>query len=114
MFREKPVFTRKSFTITPALIATLTRLFGAKVSAINTFNSAGFSDATGSNIRAEFNNIETLLGSTALGTRSLDAAGLKQTNFRAGNGVSVTTNNWGEMPYWAIGFNQYGKKIPFY
>ena len=96
------------------LATAFTRLFGAKVSQVNTFNSAGFSDAAGSNIRAEFNNIETLLGSSALGTRSLDAAGLKQTNFRAGNGVSVTTNNWGEMPYWALGFNQYGKKIALY
>ena len=28
--------------------------------------------------------------------------------------MNVASNNWGEMPYWALGFNQYGQKISLY
>lgn len=56
------------------LATAFTRLFGASVGSVNTFNSAGFSDAAASNIQSEFNKIETLLGTSALGTGSFDAA----------------------------------------
>jgi hypothetical protein len=85
------------------LATVFTRLFGAKVQSVSTYNSAGFSDAAGTNVKSEFDKVVSLLGIDALGTGSFEAAGNKQTNFRAGNGLSVTTNNWGEMPYWALG-----------
>jgi hypothetical protein len=93
------------------LATAFTRLFGANVQDVNTFNSAGFSDAAGENIQTEYDKLVGLLDIGARGTGGFEAAGDKQTNFRAGNGVSVTTNNWGEMPYWAAGFNQYGAKV---
>ena len=96
------------------LATAFTRLFGKNAQEVNTFNSAGFSDAAGDNVKSEFDKVETLLGTAALGMGSFEAAGNKQTNYRAGNGVSVTTNNWGEMPYWALGFNQYGDKVALY
>jgi len=85
------------------LATAFTRLFGANVKEVDTFNSAGFSDAAGVNVNTEFNKLVSLLGIDARGTGSFESAGAKQTNFRAGNGVSVTTNNWGELPYWAMG-----------
>ena len=96
------------------LATAFTRLFGKNVAEVTTFNSAGFSDAAEANIRDEFRKIENLLGTAAQGAGSFESAGLKQTNFKAGNGVSVTTNDWGEVPYWALGFNQYGKKVALY
>ena len=93
------------------LATAFTRLFGANVSEVSTYNSAGFSDLAGENIKTEFDKLVSLLGIGALGTGSFESAGAKQTNYRAGNGVNVTTNNWGEMPYWALGFNQYGEKV---
>ena len=88
-----------------------TRLFGANVKEVDTFNSAGFSDAAGVNANTEFNKLVSLLGLEALGSGGFGAVGAKQTNFMAGNGVSVTTTKWGEKPYWALGFNQYGQKV---
>jgi hypothetical protein len=85
------------------LATAFTRLFGANVGQVNTFNSAGFSDAAGTNIKAEFDKLESLLGTSAMGTGSFEAAGTKQTNYRAGNGVNLATNNWGEMPVLGTG-----------
>ncbi|MGY0195974.1 type I secretion C-terminal target domain-containing protein [Leptothrix sp. BB-4] len=96
------------------LATAFTRLFGAGVGEVNTFNSAGFSDLMGNNIQSEFKRIETILGIGALGMGSFDAAGVKQTNYRAESGQNFTTNSWGEVPYWAIGFNQYGRKVALY
>ena len=58
------------------LATAFTRLFGANVKEVNTFNSAGFSDAAASNIKAEFDKLESLLGTAAKGTGSFENAGL--------------------------------------
>ncbi len=65
-----------------------TRLFGASTLEVNTFNSAGSSDAATGNIQSEFSKIETLLGTSALGRGSFGMAGVKQTSGRAGNAAN--------------------------
>ena len=74
------------------LSTVFTRLFGANVQAVNTFNSAGFSNVMSINTQGELLNIAKMIG-TSRGLGSLDAVSPLQTNYYAGNGWELTTNH---------------------
>ena len=95
------------------LATAFTRLFGANVQSVNTFNSAGFSNVAAINIESIYNQISQLVG-TNLGRASFDAVAPLQTNYYAANGMSVTTNSWGDFTFSAPGFNQYGQRVALY
>ena len=92
------------------LATAFTRLFGnqAGVQSVNTFNSAGFSNAAAINISNSYNQIAGLLGLSG----SFPAVAPIQTNYYGQNGVNVTTNSLGDarLP----GFNQYGSRIALF
>ena len=75
------------------LATAFTRLFGANVQSVSTFNSAGFSDAAAANVKSEFDKLVGILGIDAMGTGSFDAAGNKQTNYRAGSKSSASNDH---------------------
>jgi hypothetical protein len=89
------------------LATAFTRLFGshAGVQSVNTFNSAGFANASAFNTETEFNKVATLLGLTG----SFAAVGAIQTNYFAQNGISFTTNSLADMRL--PGFSQYGRRV---
>ncbi|MES2831504.1 MAG: calcium-binding protein [Pseudomonadota bacterium] len=97
------------------LATAFTRLFGnsAGVQAVNTFNSAGFSNLMTSNTDGEFANLASLIGASN-GLASWNAVGEKQTNYYAQNGISVTTNSWADFHFLAPGFNQFGTRTALY
>jgi hypothetical protein len=94
------------------LCTAFVRLFGKAwdMQSINTFNSAGFSNAAYLNIISEYNNISTMLtGNMGMPFAQIDTI---QNNYLAGNGLSVTTNNLAGM--WLPGFMQYGTRQEIY
>jgi len=95
------------------LATAFTRLFGANVQSVNTFNSAGFSNVAAINIEGIYNQIAQLVG-TNLGRGSFGAVAPLQTNYYAANGLSVTTNSWADFTFLAPGFNQYGQRVALY
>jgi Ca2+-binding RTX toxin-like protein len=86
------------------LASSFVRLFGSQwpVQTINTFNSAGFSRVSATNIESGFNQIAQLIG-TNLGPGNFLTP---QNNYFALNGINVTTNTWDP-----VGFQQYGTRI---
>jgi trimeric autotransporter adhesin len=90
------------------LSTVFTRLFGADVQAVNTFNSAGFSNVMSTNIQGELLNVANMIGASR-GRGSLDAVSPIQTNFYAENGIEVTTNSLADIRL--PGFSQYGRRI---
>lgn len=95
------------------LATAFTRLFGANVQSVSTFNSAGFSNVAALNTQNSFDQIAQLIGAH-LGRGSFGAVESLQTNYYAKNGWSVTTNNWGEVGFLVPGFNQYGARVGLY
>ena len=94
------------------LATAFTRLFGANVQSVNTFNSAGFNNLAASSIASAYNQITQLIGATALGPNSFEAVGALQTNFYGQNGTNFTTNSLADMRL--PGFNQYGARTALY
>jgi Ca2+-binding RTX toxin-like protein len=94
------------------LATTFTRLFGNRfgVQAVNTFNSAGFSNVAAISIGTSFDQIAQLLGLTG----SFSEVAAKQNNYYAQNGIKVTTNSWADFNFLAPGFNQYGGRTALY
>jgi Ca2+-binding RTX toxin-like protein len=80
------------------------QLFGTQlpVTAISTFNSAGFSKQAAANIENGFSQIARLIG-PALGLAGFSDA---QNNYFGVNGANVTANT--------VGFQQYGTRIPLF
>lgn len=95
------------------LATVFTRLFGANVQSVSTFNSAGFSNVAGSNTQSSLNQIAQLIG-TGMGLANLEAVAALQTNYYAENGWSLTTNTWGEIGFLVPGFRQYGQRVALY
>lgn len=86
------------------LASAFVRLFGTQwpVTAINTFNSAGFTKQAAANIENGFSQIAQLIGpASGLGNFSNP-----QNNYYGANGINVTTNTWDP-----VGFQQYGTRI---
>jgi hypothetical protein len=108
-----PITAVNGHSLEGYLSTVFTCLFGANVQAVNTFNSAGFSNVMSSNTQGELLNIANMIGASG-GRGSLEAVSPIQTNFYAENGWSVTTNAWGEMGFLVPGFNQYGKRTALY